>query len=158
MRFIGKIVKFFFIFNLLAVIAGLIVKQLVQPEGDETTDEFTLPTIMFGSRFVSTAKALKHGSLITFMGGTEVDLTGATLADHASLTLLTVMGGVEVRVPPQWRIEFASEVYAGEAQTNIDGQDELGDDAPVLHIEAKTLMGGLEVTNRPRRTTSPTPA
>ena len=157
MRFIGKIFKFFILFNVVAVIVGLIVKMVVQPEGDETTEEFTLPTVMFGNRFVSTAESFRHGSLITFLGGVEVDLTDATVTNSASLTLLTVMGGVQVRVPPHWRVEFTNEVYAGDARLSLDDQDDLPDDAPTIHVDAKTLMGGLEVTNRPRRTTSPAP-
>ncbi len=148
MRFIGKIVKFFVIFNVLAVIAGLLAKQLIEAEGDETTDEFTLPTIMFGNKFVSTAAALRHGSLITFLGGAEIDLTGATPADHADLTVLTVMGGVQIRVPPHWRVEMTSAVWAGEVQLHLDGQDDLPGDAPRLRIDSRLVMGGLEVTNR----------
>ena len=157
LRFIGKIIKLFVVFNVLAVVAGVIARQLVEPDGDETTDEFTLPTIMYGTQFASTAAALRHGSLITYMGGAEIDLTGATLADHATLTVLTIMGGVEIRVPPHWRVDFTSEVYAGDSQERLDGQDALPEDAPLLRVDARTVMGGLEITNRPRRTTSPTP-
>ena len=158
MRQLGKILKYAIAFNLLAALTGMIVKQLVQSDGDETTDEFTLATVMLGSQFTSTAESLRHGSIITFMGGAEIDLTRATLnGGAAQLTVLTVMGGVELRVPPHWRIETESLVFAGDSTSDLIGQDDLPDTAPVLRISARTLMGGLSITNKPRRTTSPTP-
>jgi hypothetical protein len=96
MRQLGKILKYAIAFNLVAALTGLIVKQLVQSDGDETPDEFTLATVMFGSQFTSTADSLRHGSIITYMGGAEIDLTRATLTGGAQITLLTVMGGVEL--------------------------------------------------------------
>ncbi len=157
MRFLGKILKYTLIFNILALVSGVIVKQLVQSEGDETTDEFTLATVMFGNNFVSTATALRAGSLITYMGGVELDLTDANLAPGARLTLLTVMGGIDVRVPPHWRVEVDTEVVMGDCQVDLIDQDELPDSAPVLIIDARTYMGGLAITNQPKRSTAPTP-
>jgi len=145
------------LFNVLAMISGVIVKQLVQSEGDESSDEFTLATVMYGSQFSSKAEAFRSGSLVTYMGGVELDLSHAALAPHARLTLLTVMGGVDVRVPPHWRIEVTSEVFAGDSQVQLEGQDDLPLDAPVLTVDARTIMGGLGITNVPKRTTSPTP-
>ena len=157
MRFIGRILKYAVAFNVLAIVSALIVKQLVQSEGDETTDEFTVATVMFGSQFTSRASALLHGSLITYMGGVELDLTNATLAPGARLTLLTVMGGVDIRVPPHWRIEVETEVVIGDSQVTLQGQDDLVESAPVLRIDARTIMGGIGITNQPKRTTAPTP-
>lgn len=157
MRFIGKILKYTVIFNVLAVASGLIVKQLVQNEGDESTDEFTLATVMLGSYFASSASALRSASVITYMGGAELDLSNAGLADGARLTMLTVMGGVDVRVPPHWRVEVASNIVFGDCATDLEGQDDLPGTAPTLQIDARTIMGGLSITNKPRRTTAPTP-
>ena len=157
MRFIGKLIKYTLIFNVMALISGVIVKQLVQSEGDESTDEFTLATVMFGNHFASKAEALRKGSLVTFMGGVELDLTAATLSPGATLDLLTIMGGVDVRVPPHWRVEVTDDVIAGDSQVTLDGQNDLPAEAPVLKVTARTIMGGLGITNQPKRTTSPTP-
>lgn len=153
----GKILKYLMAINVMAVLSALIVKQLVRSEGDETTDEFTLATVMFGNQFNSSSTALRSGSLITYMGGVELDLTNSTLATGARLTLLTVMGGVDVRVPPHWRIEADTQAMLGDSQIQLDEQDALSDSAPVLRIEARTIMGGLRITNRPRRHAAPTP-
>ncbi len=91
------------------------------------------------------------------MGGVELDLANATLAPGARLTLLTVMGGVEVRVPAHWRIEVETEVVIGGSRVTLEGQDDLGESAPVLRIDTRTIMGGIGITNQPKRTTAPTP-
>jgi len=155
--FVKNVVKAIVAFNLAALAAGLAAKQLVPAEGGETSDEFVHPTIMFGTEFKSTATALRHGRVFTFMGGTQVDLTGAELASGAELEIITLMGGVEVRLPPGWRVEAANTVMAGDTQMALDGQDALGVDAPVLRIRSQTIMSGLVITNRPRRRTTPSP-
>ena len=157
MRFLGRIIKYAVIFNVLAALSGALVKQLIRSEGDETTDEFTLATVMFGNHFVSRATALRSASLVTYMGGVELDLTNAELAPNARLTLLTVMGGVDVRVPPHWRVEIATEVVMGDSQVELRDQDALPESAPTLVVDARTIMGGLGITNQPKRSTAPTP-
>lgn len=157
MRLVLRIIKLFIVFNVLAVVGALIVRQLVPSEGDEESDTFTLSTVMNGSQFKSRSEALQHARVLTFMGGAEIDFTQAVLADGATLVLQTVMGGVEVRVPPHWRVELQSAVMAGESSTRLDGQDDLPDDAPTLTIEAQTIAGGVMITNKPRRSAAPTP-
>jgi hypothetical protein len=156
-RIAKNVVKAVLAFNLVALAAGLIAKQLVPVEGDEHSAEFVHPTIMFGTEFKSETDALRHGRIFTLMGGTQVDFTGASLASGAQLEIITIMGGVEVRVPATWRIDATNSVMAGDAQMTLDGQDELGSDAPVLRVKSQTVMSGLVITNRPRRRTSPSP-
>lgn len=145
MRFVRKAIKFMVIFDLLALGVGLALKVLLQSEGDESSDEFKLATILFGSEFVSSAESFRHGVVTTYMGGVEVDLTGATIEHRATLSLLTVMGGVSVRVPDTWRVNLNSSVTAGDAQLTAEGQDDLPADAPVLNIDARTIMAGVDI-------------
>lgn len=157
LRIVKNIVKATMALNALAILAGLVAKRLVPAEGDETTDEFVHPTVMFGSEFHSRAKRLRRGRIFTFMGGAEIDLTAASIDQGAELEVTTIMGGVEVRVPPTWRLEASNSVMAGDTQMAVEGQDDLGPDAPVLHLRTSTVMGGLVITNRPRRRATPSP-
>lgn len=145
MRVIRKVIKFTIIFDLLAVGVGLIIKSVVKKEGDETSDEFVLPTVLFGSEFVSSAESFKSGVVTTYMGGVEIDLSAANIEENATLNLLTIMGGVSIKVPDHWRIDLESSVTAGDCRLRAEGQEDLPDDAPTLHIDARTIMGGVDI-------------
>lgn len=156
-RTVKTLIKGVLAFNVMALVAGLVAKKLIPPEGDEATPEFVHPTIMFGTEFKSEAPALRSGRIFTLMGGAQVDFSGAGLSPGAQLEIITIMGGVEVRVPPHWRIEATNSVMAGDTQMMLDGQGELGPDAPVLRVRSQTIMSGLVITNRPRRRSTPSP-
>ncbi len=73
--------------------------------GDEQSDEIALAAIGTGIDLASRATAFRGGSARAMMGGLQLDLTGATPApEGVRLELRAVMGGINVIVPPGWRI------------------------------------------------------
>ncbi len=156
-RIVKNLVKALVALNIGLMLTALIAKRLVPSEGDESSDVFTHSTVMFGTEFKSRSTALRRAKIFTLFGGAVIDLTGAALGPNAELEITTVIGGVEVRVPPKWRVEAANSILAGGAQMVLDGQADLGPTAPVLRVRSRTIIGGVSVTNRSRRrsTTSP---
>lgn len=135
-----------------AQFAGWIVGQVIakkMTKGDETSDEFQVAAIMGGKKFESHAKDLKSGTVITSMGGIELDLTDATLASSgAELELKTTMGGIQVTVPDDWAVKVDSELTAGGFEVNVTPPEALPIGAPELHIHAVTRLGGGQVTTK----------
>ena len=135
-----------------AQLAGWIVGQVIakkMTKGDETSDEFQVAAIMGGKKFESHARDLKSGTVITSMGGTELDLTDATLAaGGAELELKTTMGGIQITVPEDWAVKVDSELKAGEFQIDVTPPEALPIGAPELRIHAVTRMGGGLVTTK----------
>ena len=99
---------------------------------------------------MSRATSLRHGRVFTCLGGVELDLREATLdPGGAELLLRACLGGVEVIVPPVWRVVFEGKAIAGGVDARVTPESELADDAPALHIRALAVLGGVEVTTEP---------
>jgi predicted membrane protein len=92
------------------------------------------------------SQQLRHGEVTAFMGGLTLDLRGARLAEGtATIDLVVLMGGVDLYVPPTWKVsvetvtllggfEDASRAPAGEASGH-------------LILKGVVLMGGVDVKN-----------
>jgi hypothetical protein len=131
----------------IAAIGMVASKQL--SEGDETTDEFQIAAITGGRQFVSRAGALRSGRVIAAMGGVQLDLRNASLDPAgAELALDLTMGGVQVIVREDWRVDVEQH-GAGEVETKVTPPDALPQGAPRLHVRAETRMGGAQVVAKP---------
>ncbi len=127
----------------LLTVAGAVVRRTVHEFGTESDDAFSRAFVMSGGAFRSTAIGLRSGEVLAFMGGAEVDLRRATIVDGATLRLRAYMGGIDVIVPPGWRVEVAASAFMGGADNRTD--PDAGSDAPLLLIEALAVMGGIAV-------------
>ena len=85
---------------------------------------------------------------ITVMGGAELDFREAVFATReVRIHVVTVMGGVEVVVPPGVRVEWAGIALMGGVSTPERSAPDIPD-GPVVRVSGFVLMGGLEVTER----------
>jgi hypothetical protein len=132
--------------ELAALIAGpAISKKLTRGDGD--SNEFQVAAILGGKRFASHAPGLRSGSVITSMGGADIDLRHATLdAFGADLEVKTVMGGIRIVVPAGWAVDLAADTKAGGVEARVPPLESLPDDAPRLNVRAVARLGGVLVT------------
>ena len=87
-------------------------------------------------------------SAVTVMGGTELDFRQATFAtETVSVRLLTLMGGVDIVVPPGVRVEWGGIALMGGVSTPEPGTPP-APDAPVIRISGLVCMGGVDVVER----------
>lgn len=133
-------------------IIGFVVGQIITrklTKGDETSDEFQVAAVMGGKRFESRALDLKSGTVITSMGGIELDLRDATLDQGgATLDLRTTMGGIQVIVPKEWAVVVDKKSVAGGFDVEVTSPEDLPEGAPRLHVHAVTRLGGGVVTTK----------
>jgi hypothetical protein len=89
--------------------------------------------------------------VVSVMGGTNLDLRGAELAHpDVTITVLSVMGGVNVIVPPGVEVD-AHGVIPLMGGRNIRVAAPETPDAPRIRIRGLVLMGGLNVSSRRRK-------
>jgi predicted membrane protein len=92
------------------------------------------------------SQEFKGGDVSNILGGTKLDLLQAKLAPGDwLLTVSTVLGGIEILVPRDWRIEVLPTNMLG-------GVDDHTRQAPAagggkLVIKASALLGGIEIKN-----------
>ena len=142
----------------LAFLAGLIIPPIAalvtkyrlgdQGRGAFLPDANDLDTALIfdGGEYTSTAPSFTGGELLTWYGGGRLDLRGATLAaDGADLRVRAIFGGVQIIVPPAWRIESESTSIFGGVADQTDAPEDPA--APVLRINTMAVFGGVAISN-----------
>jgi hypothetical protein len=132
------------------IVAAAFFKRVVRSRGDAESDELALVAILDGVELESRSKAFRGGSMLAWLGGIDVDLTDAELAPGARLSVNALFGGIDVTIPPTWRVESDTKALMG----GIDARGAQDDpDAPVLVLEGMAVFGGIDVGPKARATT-----
>jgi hypothetical protein len=143
MKLLAKLVLGFVAFCAASAASALVVRKKNPEFGDEPDSRFSLVAAMDGREFASSAAPLTEASALAYMGGIELDLSGASLEGGARLRLVAVMGGINVTVPPEWRVEVSTDEMAG-GVANRTNPDEPSD-GPLLVVHARAIMGGIQI-------------
>lgn len=144
-RAIKRIVIGLIVLQVAAAAGGLILRRLFPSTGDEESDELGLVAILTGLELESRAPAFRGGSVMTVLGGVELDLREAQIAPGgAALRTQTFCGGLEIRVPPGWRVVAHGTPVMGGIDNRTE-EDVLADDAPLLTVDAVAVMGGVSI-------------
>ena len=86
----------------------------------------------------------RHVIVVTLAGGARLDLSQAELAaPEVTLTKVSLVGGVRVRVPSGIRVEASGLTLVG--GTRVEGAPDPGPGAPTIHIRAFSLVGGIRI-------------
>jgi predicted membrane protein len=112
-------------------------------EGDETVHAFA---VMAGVHWHSMTREFRGGDASAIMGGVEVDLRNVQMkpGEEVVIDALALMGGVEIWVPPGWRIVSSVLPIMGAFENKARAGSESG---PVLHVRGTAVMGSIEVKN-----------
>jgi hypothetical protein len=142
-----RLLKAFVIFELGAWVgtatSAALAKRAMPSRGDEESDEVALTAIFDGVNLKSRAQAFRGGSMFAWFGGVAVDLTEAKLAPDARLTIGALFGGVDVKVPPGWRIVSTGRAIAGGVADNVAVPED--PEAPTLVVESTAAFGGVSI-------------
>lgn len=88
--------------------------------------------------------------VLSLLGGAELDLGRACIpGDSLRITCIAVLGGVSITAPPGVPIEFSGlSILCGRSDERRRAEGVPG--APVVHVRAFTLLGGVSVDDRRR--------
>lgn len=119
------------------------LQRRVNP-GDENVAELSATAVMSGNKLSVTSQDFRHGDATAIMGGVEIDFRQASMHGEAPLNVLVVMGGIEIRVPPDWGVECRMVAFLGGVEDKTV--------PPALAnkrlvIEGFAMMGGVIVKN-----------
>jgi predicted membrane protein len=91
-------------------------------------------------------QVFKGGHINCIFGGSEVDLTQATLADGVNeLEVNTIFGGVTLIVPSDWRVQLKMTSIMGGFSDKRAYVKENPDTSRILIIKGSTIFGGGEI-------------
>jgi hypothetical protein len=87
---------------------------------------------------------------IAVMGGIEIDLREAELADGAEILAVPVMGAVSITVPEGVSVEMSGFALMG-GNSGPDDKVLPLPNSPIIRVRAFSLMGGVVVERKPAR-------
>jgi hypothetical protein len=131
------------------IIAGLfLVQRALRPgrRGEPSSDRLTGFAVLGGSSRRSASPDFQGGDFTAVMGGCEVDLRQARIANPpAVIEVFAFWGGVDIRVPEDWVVD-------GQVTAILGGFDDktgkvAGDDSQRLIVRGMAMMGGVDIRN-----------
>lgn len=106
--------------------------------------ELSATAVMSGNNLSVVSQDFRQGEVTAVMGGIEIDFRQASMQSEATLRVLAVMGGIEVKVPPDWRVECRATAFLGGVEDKTVPPAQA---TKRLVIEGFVMMGGVEVRN-----------
>ena len=89
----------------------------------------------------------EHLVVVAVMGGVELDFREAELpAEDTEVQIFTLMGGVEITVPPDLNVEVEGTAFMGGFAHRAPSDPD--PDAPLLRVGGVAIMGGVEIKVR----------
>jgi hypothetical protein len=83
--------------------------------------------------------------VINIMGGSDLDLNDAILADDVvTITVFALMGGADIRVPEGLNVEFSEFAFMGGNGADL-GDEHPDPGGPTLRLKVISIMGGTDV-------------
>jgi predicted membrane protein len=101
-----------------------------------------------GSKIISSDN-FKGGNITAIFGGSEINLTGCSLAEGEQIIdVLTVFGGTTILVPKNWNVVVnVTSILGGFSDKSIKDPGILPDQTRTLYIKGLAMFGGGEVKN-----------
>jgi hypothetical protein len=126
---------------LLISVAGATLVVQAFRQGPAARD-FRAVAVMSGNVRKVGSQNFTGAEALAVMGGCEIDLTAARISGEAVIDVLAWWGGIEIRVPPGWRVvNHVAEILGAYEDKTTPGPES----GPRLVIRGAVIMAGIEV-------------
>jgi len=114
--------------------------------GEDVSSTLSAFALWSGTGRKVVAQDFRGGDVTAIMGGHDIDLRGAGIAgDAAVIDLFVIWGGVEIKVPPDWKVSCEALPIMG----GVDDRSKApaGEARGHLVLKGLIVMGGVEIKN-----------
>ena len=91
------------------------------------------------------SKQFRGGEIVSFMGGSEIDLTQADFTGRITIDTTNIFGGTKLIVPPTWDVQSDITTVFGGVDDKRPVQGVQPDPNKVLILDGTCLFGGIEI-------------
>lgn len=106
-------------------------------------DADDISVIFSGSETKNKSSNYKGGKVTAIFGGATIDLRDAKITKEASLDMFVLCGGVELKVPRDWKVVSKVAPIAGGVENKSEGDDD--HKGPILVLTGTAALGGIEI-------------
>jgi predicted membrane protein len=121
------------------------IMLLYENTSSQTGELLRATAVMSGNVLSVVSQDFRGGEVTALMGGVEVDFRQASMQSEATVQVLAVMGGVDIKVPPDWGVECRATVFLGGVEDKTVPPAQA---SKRLVIEGFVMMGGVQVSNK----------
>lgn len=118
--------------------------------GNASYDDYLdVVTILGGMKKNIISKDFKGGEVVSILGGTELNLTGAVLTRQRTLELTQIFGGTKLIVPSDWVIQ-TDEVVAilgGVSDKRTIHPPQAHNHDMILRLKGTCIFGGIDIVS-----------
>ena len=114
----------------------------------EVSDRQDVVAVLGAAETKNRSPHFRHANVSAVFGGATLDMRDAQLDPGATVDALALFGGVDVIVPPGWRVELGGLPVFGGYEDKTAGNGVVPPDAPVLKVAATAIFGGVDVKNK----------
>ena len=115
---------------------------------NQTSDrrDFLDVTAIFGGvKKIVLSKTFKGGDIVSFMGGSEIDLTQADFEGRIKIDTTNIFGGTKLVVPPGWDVQSEMVAIFGGVDDKRQIKGVHLDPNKVLILDGTCIFGGIEI-------------
>ena len=135
------------IFVGLWIIFGSLVRRRPAEGPAIKTDDLDTTAILGGLKRIIDSQSFKGGRATAILGSLELDFRPAGLdKGQASVELTAILGGVELKVPQDWRVVVQGTPILGGVDNKAATVSESQAKA-TLYVQATAILGGVEIKN-----------
>lgn len=106
-------------------------------------DKVNLFVMFGGNKHISTSKNFLGGQSTSIFGGIELDLRDAEFANESQMNIMSIFGGMDIKVPRNVKVIMTGVPIFGGYSDNTKPEGDL----KVLKIHGTAIFGGIDVKN-----------
>lgn len=142
-----------YVWAIVLILVGLLIlshwRGKPVPLGTDTSEMVRATGVFGGPKVASSSQSFRGASLTAIFGGVTLDLRTARPAPGgAAVNATAVFGGIEVLVPEGWQVEVSGTPILGGIEDKTDHSHPAPPDAPLLEVDALSVLGGVEVKHK----------
>lgn len=149
-----SLVRFFWPAIIIAIGVSMLVPKTLKKENHEFSkseiDEDVVDNLALfsGVKTRNISKNFRGGSLVALFGGIDLDLRDAYILNGgAKLDVTAAFGGVNIIVPPEWKVVVKGIPLFGGWSNKTRGKNFVNPEAPVLTLQCFVAFGGVDIKN-----------